>query len=180
MLDPGHGGQDSGAVGIGGMRECDSTLGLAQQLASLLTYNGHEVQMTRWSDITLTLQQRCDIARQFNSGLFISLHCNAVDDPRANGYEVWTDPERDEADELAGRVWYAMRDAFPTMKGRADFCDGDPDKESKFYVLVNTHCPAVLIEFAFITNPEDADRLQSAAWRNAAIAAVAKAVDEWY
>jgi N-acetylmuramoyl-L-alanine amidase len=180
MIDPGHGGHDSGAVGIGGARECDVVLGIAQQLAALLTFAGHEVQLTRWDNTFRELQQRCDIARDFNSGVFLSLHCNAVDNPQANGFEVWTNPEPDEADELAGRIWYSLRSAFPDMKGRADFSDGDPDKESKFWVLVHTHCPAVLIEFAFISSREDAARLASAAWRNTAVEALTKAIEEWY
>lgn len=180
MLDPGHGGHDSGAVGQGNMKESDVVLGVAQQLAALLTWKGHEVQLTRWDNTFRELQQRCDIARDFNSGVFISLHCNAADSPDASGFEVWTDPEPDEADELAGRIWYSFRSTFPDMKGRADFSDGDPDKESKFYVLVHTHCPAVLVELAFISNREDADRLRSAVWRNAAVAALALAVEEWY
>jgi len=180
MLDPGHGGHDSGAVGVDGLRESDTVLGLAHQLAALLTHAGHEVSLTRWGDTFLTLQQRCDVAREANVGLFVSLHCNAADSSQASGFEVWTNPDPDEADELAGRIWYTLRSTFPDMKGRADFSDGDPDKESKFWVLVHTHCPAVLIEFAFITNRDDAARLRSPGWRNAATAAVDKAIGEWY
>lgn len=180
MIDPGHGGHDSGAVGIGGMHESDVVLGISQQLAALLTDAGHEVHLTRWNDTFRELQQRCDAALAFNAAVFISLHCNAADNQQASGFEVWTDPEPDQADELAGRIWYAMRSAFPDMKGRADFSDGDPDKESKFWVLVHTHCPAVLVELAFISNRDDAARLSSAAWRNKAVATLAKAIEEWY
>jgi N-acetylmuramoyl-L-alanine amidase len=179
-IDPGHGGHNSGAVGAGGMRESDTVLGIAQQLLAMLTYAGHEVQLTRWDDTFRELQQRCDAAKSFNAGAFISIHCNAVDNSQANGFEVWTDPDPDEADELAGRIWYSLRSTFPDMKGRADFSDGDPDKESKFWVLVHTHCPAVLIELAFISNPEDINRLRSPQWRNKAVAAIAKAVEEWF
>lgn len=179
MLDPGHGGHDPGAVNEVGARESDVVLGFAQQLAALLWRGGHDVQLTRWDDTFRELQQRCDIARDYAADVFISLHCNAATNAQASGFEVWTDPEPDAADELAGRIWYSLRLAFPDMKGRADFSDGDPDKESKFWVLVHTPCPAVLVELAFITNPGDAERLRSAPWRNAAAAATAKAVQEW-
>jgi len=181
MVDPGHGGHDSGAVVTNGPCESDIVLGLAQQLAALLTAAGHEVALTRWNNSTyLSLQERCDVARAFDAGVFLSLHCNAADSKDANGFEVWTDPEPDEADELAGRIWYELRAAFPAMRGRADFSDGDPDKESKFWVLVHTAMPAVLVEFAFLSNVEDRARLLSAGWRNEAVAAVARAVQAWY
>jgi len=179
VLDPGHGGHDSGAIGVGSMRESDVVLGVAQQLAALLTRGGHEVLLTRWDDTFRELQQRCDFARDFGAQVFISLHCNSAEVNTANGFEVWTNPQPDAADELAGRIWYALRSAFPDMNGRADFSDGDPDKESKFYVLVHTPCPAVLIELAFINNSQDADRLRSAKWRNGAVAAIANAVETW-
>ena len=65
------------------------------------------------------------------------------------------------------------------MRGRADFSDGDPDKQSQFTVLVGTAMPAVLFELAFISNPLDQDRLLNPAWQVLAADCLVEAIKEW-
>jgi N-acetylmuramoyl-L-alanine amidase len=119
------------------------------------------------------------MANDWGAHAFVSIHCNAFNNPAAHGYEVWTNPEADPADYLAGLMWYRFREQFPDMRGRADFSDDDPDKESHFYVLTHTSMPAVLFELAFITNPQDEARLLSPAWQARASLALANAIKEW-
>jgi N-acetylmuramoyl-L-alanine amidase len=90
VIDPGHGGQDYGAIGRNGAREKDITLGIARELADLIRKDKlMKVVMTRNSDKTLTLQERADIANNAGADLFISIHANA--NPRKNirGWNVF-------------------------------------------------------------------------------------------
>lgn len=179
IIDPGHGGADSGAIGPSATCEKDLVLGVSQQLAAYLRWIDFDVALTRIEDVFISLEQRCAMAANFNADLFVSIHANAYHNPAARGFEVWTNPLLDAADEVAARIWHKFRTAFPLMVGRTDLSDGDPDKESKFYVLVHTPCPAVLVELGFISNPSEELRLISPSWRNRAVAAIGEAISEW-
>jgi len=187
MLDPGHGGAYPGAVGSAGVPEKDVALAMALQVAGNFGMNdAHQCHLTRYADhdfnpydLGADLQARCRLANTWGAHCFVSIHCNAYTDPAAHGYEVWTNREADAADYLAGLIWYRMRQAFPDMRGRADFADGDPDKESQFAVLVGTNMPAVLVELAFITNDADQRRLLDPAWQAREATVIADACREW-
>lgn len=178
MLDPGHGGHDSGAVG-GGVNEKDINLAVALQVAGHLSLLGHRVACTRDIDTYLTLQERCDKANSWGADGFLSIHSNAAENPIGNGFEVWTNPQFDAADVWASALWYRFRSTFPTMRGRADFSDSDPDFESKFFVLVHTVPPACLFELGFITNDEDRRRMLDPVWQVKASYGLAAATNEW-
>lgn len=90
--------------------------------------------------------------------LFLSLHGNAFKDSRANGVEVWTSPGETKSDKYATILYNSLKDV--EWKMRSDFTDGDPDKESRFYVLVNTNMPAVLLELGFYSNSEEAKKME--------------------
>lgn len=105
-------------------------------------------------DKDIALTTRCNRANKFGKkdSLFISVHGNAAEDARANGWEVWTSPGQTEADVFATCVFNAVHEVMPNMKLRTDYSDGDPDKESKFTVLMKTIMPAILTENGFFTN----------------------------
>jgi N-acetylmuramoyl-L-alanine amidase len=188
MVDPGHGGTDPGAVNMAlGLKEADLTLALADSFEAQATgvriaFEPLEIELTRVSDIFVSLQDRC---RQANvsgimSGakvdLFLSFHINAAENPKARGFEVWTSIGETVADKVATAIFKALKEAMPDTPARADYDDGDPDKESNFYVLRNTLMPAVLIEFEFITNDERAAFLADPANQAALARAVLNAV----
>lgn len=168
-IDAGHGGSDSGAVGPTGFTEKEAVLDISRFIRFGLVdpreVLAHEVFMTRENDETLSLQSRCSIANSRGADLFISVHANAAALPSAHGFEVWTSPGYTAADPIATKIFNTVREAFPALAGRVDSSDGDPDKESKFYVLVNTAMPAVLIETAFISNPTEELWLMDRGWR---------------
>lgn len=89
VLDPGHGGRDPGAIGVGGLREKDVTLELARRLRRRLEKNDFEVVLTRDGDRTLTLEERTAIAAGSNGDLFISLHTNASRKRWTHGVETY-------------------------------------------------------------------------------------------
>lgn len=90
VLDPGHGGKDTGAIGSGGLMEKDIVLVLAKKLAKKLARDmGVEVVLTRDKDVFIPLEERTAIANAENADLFISLHVNASHSPHAGGIETY-------------------------------------------------------------------------------------------
>jgi N-acetylmuramoyl-L-alanine amidase len=180
MIDPGHGGQDSGAVGPSGVPEKDIALAVALQLAGMFCMNDLvEAHLTRYNDHFAELRDRSDFANRWGADCFISIHCNAAEVASAKGFEFWTSPGLTKADSLASEMWLAFRSTFPAMKGRLDSTDGDEDKEARFSVLVGTNMPAVLVELGFITNPDEEEWLLSPSEQAKMVAALSSATYDW-
>jgi N-acetylmuramoyl-L-alanine amidase len=89
VLDPGHGGRDSGAVGRGGLREKDVALSVALRLKGLLEARGVRVTMTRSGDRFVPLLERSRIANRSKADLFLSIHCNASRNRSVGGLETF-------------------------------------------------------------------------------------------
>lgn len=174
-IDAGHGGHDPGAIG-GSWQEKDVNLILALQLRDELFSHGYNILMTRESDIYPSLTQRARSSNKFGSDLFISIHCNSSMSPDSTGFEVWTSVGDTDADDYAEAVINAVNKAFPDMKLRRDFSDGDADKEKDFTVLADTTCPAILIEAGFINNEADRSNLVNMAWQQKFVKTVAEAI----
>ena len=90
VLDAGHGGIDSGTVGVDGMREKDLVLDEAKRLASVLEKRGYVVHLTRDKDVYIPLEERVNTARDFRADLFISLHADSNPSPGVYGASVYT------------------------------------------------------------------------------------------
>jgi N-acetylmuramoyl-L-alanine amidase len=173
VIDPGHGGEDPGAIGPAGTKEKDISLAVSMMVAGVIAGGaGTECRLTRYSDKAVSLDSRCGIANSFSVDAFLSIHCNSFRKESARGFEVWTSPGYTAADEIASSIWLSLRAAFPDMIARADTSDGDPDKESRFRVLVGTSMPAVLVELGFISNPEEESMLKDAAFQTQAAYAI--------
>jgi len=179
LLDPGHGGKDPGAVSANGLREADIALAVSNKLFAILQAMGVAVSATRVGDVYPTLAGRCALERQLAPDCFISLHCNAAVNITARGVEVWTSPGETAADPLATEIFQALRRSFSCLLFRADYSDGDPDKEAPFYVLRNTKSPAVLVEMGFISNADDARWLSDEWNQNRMALAIADALLLW-
>ena len=184
VIDPGHAGRniDPGAVnGSTGLQEADVALVISRQVASYLLNVGYEVKLTRteWEqEETDDLSYRTALANDWGADIFISLHCNSAANQSAEGYEVWTSPGNTLGDKLATRIYGQIAAEFPDRAGRTDYSDGDPDKESRFYVLVHTDAPACLVEMAFISNDAEAALLADAAWQDRYARAIARGVTD--
>lgn len=92
VLDPGHGGQDPGAIGANGLREKDVVLEMARSIRTLLERNAPHVKvvLTRDDDSFLSLPKRTEIAEEAQADLFVSLHVNANPSRKVNGFSVYT------------------------------------------------------------------------------------------
>jgi len=181
VLDSGHGGPDTGATGIYGLREADVNWSVTSHLFDELlrqsssplrilpTHLGHG----------RTLQGRVWVANDLGADLFVSLHCNSFTDPGPHGFEVWTHPGQNVADLVAERCYDLVLARFPSLVGRRDWSDGDSDKETRrLFVLRETAMPALLIEMGFVSNPGDAALLAVPAKHRPMAAAIATAILE--
>jgi N-acetylmuramoyl-L-alanine amidase len=90
VIDPGHGGHDTGAIGKQGTREKDITLAISKKLAEELRERGLEVIMTRDDDRYLKLEARAELANEARGDLFISVHCNSAANRKLRGVETYT------------------------------------------------------------------------------------------
>ena len=180
MIDPGHAGPntDPGAVnGTTGLQEADVALVISRLVENYLTAVGYEVKLTRtdWEQAeTDDLSYRTALANDWGADIFISLHCNSAANSSAKGFEVWTSPGDTLGDKLATCIYGQIAAEFPDRVGRVDYSDGDPDKESRFYVLMYTDAPACLVEMAFISNDEEAALLADAVWQERYARAIAR------
>ncbi len=157
MLDPGHGGVDPGAVGIGGLQEKGVVLAVSYHVAAALQAQGIAVQMTRQSDQTVDLQPRADMATATGATVFVSIHANAVNmqRPEVNGLETYYYSETGQvlATALQNQVLSTM-----AMNDRGV-------RQARFLVLRRTAMPAALIEIGFVTGVTDAPKLRDPRWQ---------------
>jgi N-acetylmuramoyl-L-alanine amidase len=116
VLDPGHGGKDTGAVGSNGVKEKDVTLDIVRRLVPVLTGQGLQVMLTRAEDSFVSLEERTARANAFSADLFVSIHCNASESKARRGVEAYVlDTTRDE---IAARV--AARENATTQAASAE------------------------------------------------------------
>jgi N-acetylmuramoyl-L-alanine amidase len=167
VIDPGHGGPDPGAVGIGGLRETDVVLDVALQVAQLLQSRGVQVVLTRTTEVDVDLPPRVALANSSGADLFLSLHANALamSRPDVNGIETFffeSAPSR----ALAAAVQQQVLAVSP----------GSPDRgvrQARFFVIRRTAMPSSLLEMGFVTGSLDASRLADPAHRRRLALAVA-------
>ncbi|HQQ54647.1 MAG TPA: N-acetylmuramoyl-L-alanine amidase, partial [Ottowia sp.] len=202
-LDPGHGGEDPGAIGPGGTQEKDVVLQVALKLrerinASSVGGNPMRAFLTREGDYFVPLQTRVEKARRVQADLFVSIHADAFMRPEASGASVYALSERgasstaarwlaqqENASDRVGGVSVSVKDqsvrhALLDMSTTAQIKDslrlgdsmlreiggvGKLHKRSveraNFAVLRNPDVPSVLVETAFISNPDEERRLRS-------------------
>lgn len=123
-IDAGHGGADPGAIGAHGTREKDITLAIARRLAALVAKEpGMRPVLIRDSDTFVPLRGRIRKARKHNADLFISIHADAVDSPRARGSSVFTLSRRGASSEAA--KWLADKENSADRVGGVDLGEQD-------------------------------------------------------
>jgi N-acetylmuramoyl-L-alanine amidase len=168
VVDPGHGGPDPGAIGIGGLREKDIVLPVALQVAALLEQQGVTAVLTRSDDRDLDLEPRVQIAERANANLFVSIHANAINlsRPDINGIETYY--YSDSGLQLA-RVIHSSMVQVPGTQDRGI-------RQARFYVIRNTSMPAVLLELGFVTGAQDARLLADPTFQSQMAAAIARGI----
>jgi N-acetylmuramoyl-L-alanine amidase len=188
VFDPGHGGQDSGAI-CGNVMEKDLTLDVGRRAEQLVRAQGLQTVMTRSDDHYVSLGERVAIANRQRNCIFVSIHFNDVKRAAVSGMETYyalpaiagaavswswlpfgqqmlTEPPNAESQSLASFIQDALV-AHTQAVNRGT-------KPEQFYVLANAWHPAVLVEAGFITNRSDVSKLENEQYRDQ----IARAVSE--
>ena len=170
ILDPGHGGPDSGAVGINGLRETDVVLDISKIVARFLSEKGVIVQMTRTREIDLDLEDRVLMANRANADAFISIHANA-----SRGY-------RRDVSGIETYFFSGYRGKKLASKIQTELVavpGGSPDRgvrQNRFFVIRNTNMPAALVEVGFVTGRLDSSLLSNSSHRRVVAFAISKGI----
>lgn len=183
VLDAGHGGADAGAVNKNHkLKESDMALDVVLRARRLLNQvKLFEVILTRSTDKFLTLSERPAIANRKKAHLFISYHFNAANGKTKRSWEIFTTPGQNKSDELATCIGKRHEENLGHLQSRrADFSDGDLDKEARFAVIRRTRCPSVLMEGEFIDTEAGAKLIKNPANRELMALAVAQGVCDYY
>jgi N-acetylmuramoyl-L-alanine amidase len=170
VIDPGHGGPDPGAVGIGGLRETDVVLDVSLQVARLLQARGVQVLLTRTTEVDVDLPPRVALANSSGADVFVSLHANALsmDRPDVNGVETFY---------FAGGRSRSLAEVI--QRELMAVSPGTPDRGARpgrFFVIRRTVMPSALAEMGFVTGEVDNPRLADPNFRRRLAQAVAAAI----
>ncbi|MDT0691834.1 N-acetylmuramoyl-L-alanine amidase [Salegentibacter sp. F188] len=151
-MDVGHGGKDSGAIGINGIKEKDVALNIGLEIIMLNAKSETplDIYLTRYSDTLISLSDRTKLAKALNADLFISLHCNHSHNPIARGIEVYVG--KNESGNSKESVWFAYQ-LQNQIKKQLGFKSRGV-KFSNFQVLreAGGFYPEALVELGFLSN----------------------------
>ena len=161
LIDVGHGGKDSGAIGINGILEKDVVLNIASAILKLNNKLDKplDIYLTRYSDTLISLSDRTKLAKALKADLFLSLHCNHSDNPNARGVEVYvTNAESKYSDDS---TWFAFQVQAALNKELGYESRGV--KFANFQVLRETVdvCTSVLIELGFLSNKDEGNYISN-------------------
>ncbi|MGQ9672614.1 MAG: N-acetylmuramoyl-L-alanine amidase family protein [Candidatus Aminicenantales bacterium] len=213
VIDPGHGGIETGAKGKFGTLEKDITLAIGLRLKRIIERNlAFRVEMTRDKDIDISLENRAATANNHKADLFISIHTNSSYRRNAQGSETFflslnaTDEEarrlaylentsaelerplvEDSKDEIKMILWDMAQSAYlKQSQSLAEFIQNELNsllgttnrgiKQAPFKVLTGVACPAVLVEVAFISNPEEERELVKEGFQESVAEAIYRAL----
>jgi N-acetylmuramoyl-L-alanine amidase len=221
-LDPGHGGEDPGAIGPGGTREKDVVLRLAHRLRERInatTINGNTMRayMTRDADFFVPLHVRVQKAQRVQADLFVSIHADAFFTPHPQGASVfalsqggasssaarWMADKENKSDLVGGfnikakdvQVKRALFDMSTTAQindslklghamlgeiGRVGKLHKPQVEQASFAVLKAPDIPSVLVEAAFISNPEEEAKLNSDAYQEQLANALIRGIEGYF
>lgn len=160
VIDPGHGGKDSGAVGVNGILEKDVVLNIARHIVEQnkkAFKNQFEIYLIRYKDTLISLGDRTKLAKSLNADLFISLHCNHSDNPNARGLEVYVSKNQGKYSQGSILLAYDLQKGLKESIG----FESRGVRFANFQVLRETDgfFPSVLLELGFLSNMKDLDYL---------------------
>ena len=217
-IDPGHGGEDPGAIGPTGLKEKDVVLAIAMQLRERLNAKpGVRVLLTRDSDFFVPLGERVKKAERVQADLFVSIHADAFFTPEARGASVfalsqggassaaarWMANRENQSDSVGGvsvkvkdaQVMRAMLDMSTTAQikdslrvgsevlsriGKVGKLHRGEVEQASFAVLKAPAIPSILVETAFISNPQEEDKLRDADYRTKLVEALFTGIDRYF
>ncbi len=171
VVDPGHGGSDPGAIAPSGAYEKDLVWDIGEQLARLLKAAGADVYLTRQGDQTVDVRERARMANSVGADVLISIHMNTFRDKNKSGAEVY----HCSLSPVTHRLAQIMQDQLVAL----GFANSGV-KKAEFYILKETHMPAVLAEIGYLTNPADERKLLDPAFRTRIAEALFKGMVQFF
>ncbi|NJK41873.1 MAG: AMIN domain-containing protein [Acaryochloridaceae cyanobacterium SU_2_1] len=170
VIDPGHGGPDPGAIGIGGLRETNVVLEISLEVSRILQQQGVTVYLTRTDERDVDLPPRVALAERVNATLFVSIHANAISmsRPDVNGLETFYAP----GSTLGARLAQTIQNTILRNLQMGD----RGVRSARFYVIRQTSMPAALVETGFLTGERDIILLRNPAWRKQMANAIAQGI----
>jgi len=208
VIDPGHGGKDTGAVSRTGLQEKHVVLDVAERLRSLLESKGsYRVHLTREADVFIPLEERTKFANQKGADVFISIHINSSERPTARGIETYylslaSDEEArmtaalenassgKTIKDLDNIVRYILRgskakesrELARTVQSQLSQATGTNDrgiKRAPFIVLIGAQAPSILVELGFISSKQDELLLRGEEYKDKLARALMEAVENY-
>jgi len=189
VLDPGHGGRDTGAA-ANGLVEKNLSLDVALRIEQILKPFNFPVILTRRDDTYPSLEERAALANRYENAIFVSIHFNHARDRVSTGVETFFAPDKISAD--GSWTWagfFNKPDAPPLDNGetlagfiqaslvmRTDAVNRGIKNNQELYVVRHTHCPAVLVECGFINNPLEAQMISNGDYRQRLASAIAEGI----
>ena len=167
IIDPGHGGEDPGAVGVNGAYEKDLNLQVAICIGEMLIEKGYTVMYTRTEDRMLytpeenikgmrkisDLKNRCAISKYYDDCIFVSIHMNTYGSSKYSGLQVYYQDQSKDSETLAASIQGSVKEILQPDNKRAI-------KNGKsLYLLENSSGTPVLIECGFLSNSDECKKL---------------------
>lgn len=200
VVDCGHGGQDVGALGNGGICEKDITLALGREVARMLQGKGFEVCMTRSSDIGLSLDARTTLANALGACALVSIHANASKNTAISGIETFClaptlfksdDSQSKQYNGIIRRYYQQLYDAGSSLAhlvhahvlDSARLVSSTQNRQVKSaaaQVLLGAQIPATLIEVGFLSNPQEATLLADKRYQQLLAHGISNGVIEYF
>jgi N-acetylmuramoyl-L-alanine amidase len=217
-IDPGHGGEDPGAIGPSGLKEKDVVLQVALQLRDKLNAKpGMRAMLTRDADFFVPLHERVEKARRVQADLFVSIHADAFFKPEARGASVfalsqngatssaarWMAQKENAADVVGGvntaskdrQVLRTLLDMSTTAQIKDSLRVGSEVlsrigtvgrlhkarvEQAGFAVLKAPDIPSILVETAFISNPDEEDKLRDPDYQQRLVQALFSGIERYF
>ncbi|PPA70282.1 N-acetylmuramoyl-L-alanine amidase [Jeotgalibacillus proteolyticus] len=174
VIDPGHGGNDPGAV-ANGLQEKDVNLDVSKRINTLLQGKGISVLMTRTTDVFISLDDRASFGVRNGADAFVSIHANAAGSSVSGSetfYSASTDQRSADSKQLATFIQNRLYKAMDHPNRGV--------KDAQFRVINSNPLPAALVELGFLTNSSDAQKLASNTYKDRAAKAVADGIEDYY
>ena len=177
VIDPGHGGEDPGKVGVNEALEKEINLNIGMNLKELLEAEGIQVIMTRENDQVPKgkmedLKKRVDLINEVKPQMVICIHQNSYTDPSVAGPQVFYHGGSDVSEEIAHYIqeelWLVDEAHKREIKGNENY-----------YMLSETQVPTVIVECGFLSNQSDAEKLVTEDYQKQVAEAICTGVTKW-
>ena len=177
VIDPGHGGEDPGKVGINDVLEKDLNLQISKKVQELLKEVDIEVVMTRENDKVpdakrKDLDQRVNLINDTNPTLALCIHQNSYPDAAIKGAQVFYHTITPEAGDIASIIQEELRVVDPSNTRQIK-------ENDTYYMLKKTKVPTVIVECGFLTNPEEAEKLTQEEYQDQIAHAICNGIAKW-